>query len=162
TGAAIDLQSRSYRGSRARRIPTAGRRKTGSATGGRLGARRAAAGVRGDPGTGRCEARRLRGRRNPPAGATRQEDDPRRRARGGAARGQRRSQTQARRGRLTFRCARAWSYAAVTEPAAPMSNPYDEFAYRSAPVEWSAPERLALTSLLHGGPRPGLERYRVL
>jgi SAM-dependent methyltransferase len=41
-------------------------------------------------------------------------------------------------------------------------NPYDELPYRSRPVEWSAPERLALCSLLHGGPRVGLDRYRVL
>lgn len=41
-------------------------------------------------------------------------------------------------------------------------NPYDELPYRSAPIEWSAPERLAVTSLLHGGPRVGLDRYRML
>ena len=44
----------------------------------------------------------------------------------------------------------------------PPSNPYDELPYRSCPIEWTAPERLALASLLHGGPRPPLERYRVL
>lgn len=43
-----------------------------------------------------------------------------------------------------------------------MTNPYDEFPYRSVPIEWSAPERLALTSLLHGGPRLSLDDYRVL
>jgi SAM-dependent methyltransferase len=42
------------------------------------------------------------------------------------------------------------------------ANPYDELPYESFPVEWSAPERLALASLLHGGPRPPLEAYRVL
>ena len=43
------------------------------------------------------------------------------------------------------------------------SNPYDELIYRSYPIEWTAPERLALTSLLHGGPRMQLEGpYRVL
>lgn len=41
-------------------------------------------------------------------------------------------------------------------------NPYDELAYRSLPIAWSAPERLALTSLLHAGPRLGLGGYRVL
>jgi len=39
---------------------------------------------------------------------------------------------------------------------------YDNFPYKSMPVEWTAPERLALASLLHGGPRPRLEGYRVL
>lgn len=42
------------------------------------------------------------------------------------------------------------------------SDPYDELPYRSLPVEWAAPERLALVSLLHGGPRPPLDAYRVL
>jgi len=42
------------------------------------------------------------------------------------------------------------------------TNPYDELPYRSCPVEWTAPERLAVASLLHGGPRPPLGRYRVL
>ncbi len=41
-------------------------------------------------------------------------------------------------------------------------NPYDEFPYRSLPIEWTAPERLALASLLHGGPRQPLNSYRVL
>ncbi|HEY0712252.1 MAG TPA: class I SAM-dependent methyltransferase [Polyangia bacterium] len=41
-------------------------------------------------------------------------------------------------------------------------NPYDELPYRSQPIEWTSPERLALVSLLHGGPRPPLDRYRVL
>lgn len=39
---------------------------------------------------------------------------------------------------------------------------YDDLPYKSMPVEWTAPERLALASLLHGGPRPRLDRYRVL
>ena len=41
-------------------------------------------------------------------------------------------------------------------------NPYDELPYRSLSIEWTAPERLALASRLHGGPRPSLNRYRVL
>ncbi|MGW8392272.1 methyltransferase domain-containing protein [Pseudoduganella sp. HUAS MS19] len=41
-------------------------------------------------------------------------------------------------------------------------NPYDEFPYRCVPIEWTAPERLALASLLHGGPRTRLDHYRVL
>ena len=42
------------------------------------------------------------------------------------------------------------------------SNPYDEVPYKSYPIEWVAPERLALASLLHGGPRVPLDDYRVL
>ena len=41
-------------------------------------------------------------------------------------------------------------------------NPYDELHYRCFPIEWSAPERLALASMLHGGPRKSLGSYRVL
>jgi SAM-dependent methyltransferase len=41
-------------------------------------------------------------------------------------------------------------------------NPYDELPYRSVPIDWTSPERLAVASLLHGGPRPPLDRYRVL
>lgn len=41
-------------------------------------------------------------------------------------------------------------------------DPYDELPYRCLPVEWTAPERLALASFLHGGPRPRLDTYRVL
>ena len=41
-------------------------------------------------------------------------------------------------------------------------NPYDELPYKSLPIEWTAPERLAVASLLHGGPRPPLDTYRVL
>ena len=41
-------------------------------------------------------------------------------------------------------------------------NPYDELPYKSLPIEWTAPERLALASLLHGGPRLPLDTYRVL
>ena len=41
-------------------------------------------------------------------------------------------------------------------------NPYDELPYKSLPIEWTAPERLALASLLHGGPRLSLDTYRVL
>ncbi len=42
------------------------------------------------------------------------------------------------------------------------NNPYDELPYCCAPIEWTAPERLALASLLHGGPRIALDRYRML
>jgi SAM-dependent methyltransferase len=41
-------------------------------------------------------------------------------------------------------------------------DPYDELPYRCLPIEWTAPERLALASLLHGGPRQPLDSYRVL
>ncbi len=41
-------------------------------------------------------------------------------------------------------------------------NAYDHLPYKSLPIEWTAPERLALTSRLHGGPQPSLESYRVL
>ena len=41
-------------------------------------------------------------------------------------------------------------------------NPYDELPYKCLPIEWTAPERLALASILHGGPRPLLDTYRVL
>ena len=41
-------------------------------------------------------------------------------------------------------------------------NPYDELPYKSLPIEWTAPERLALASMLHGGPRPALDTYRML
>ena len=41
-------------------------------------------------------------------------------------------------------------------------NPYDELPYLAFPIEWTAPEHLALASLLHDGPRVSLERYRVL
>ena len=44
-----------------------------------------------------------------------------------------------------------------------LDNPYDELPYACFPVEWSAPERLALAAVLHGGPRLGVDRaYRVL
>jgi SAM-dependent methyltransferase len=42
------------------------------------------------------------------------------------------------------------------------SNPYDELPYRSIPIEWTAPEHLALASMLHGGPRQALDSYRLL
>lgn len=41
-------------------------------------------------------------------------------------------------------------------------NAYDDVPYRSYPIEWTAPERLALTSMLHAGPRPPRDDYRVL
>lgn len=41
-------------------------------------------------------------------------------------------------------------------------NPFDELPYFAFPIEWTSPERLALASLFHGGPRLPLERYRVL
>lgn len=57
-------------------------------------------------------------------------------------------------------------YAAPSEPSDGAStsppSPYDEVPYRSYPIEWTAPERLALTSLLHGGPRQSLGAYRML
>lgn len=34
-----------------------------------------------------------------------------------------------------------------------MGNPYDDVVYRCRPIEWTAPERLSLSSMLHGGPR---------
>lgn len=42
------------------------------------------------------------------------------------------------------------------------ANPYDQLPYRCQPIEWTAPERLALTSFLHGGPAPSPSHYRVL
>ena len=42
------------------------------------------------------------------------------------------------------------------------TNPYDELPYKSYSIEWTAPERLAIASVLHGGPRPPLDSYRVL
>lgn len=42
------------------------------------------------------------------------------------------------------------------------TNPYDQLPYRCQPIEWTAPERLALASFLHGGPLPGLRGCRVL
>lgn len=44
----------------------------------------------------------------------------------------------------------------------PKPNPYDELPYLAFPIEWTAPEHLALASLLHGGPRVSLKNYRVL
>jgi cyclopropane fatty-acyl-phospholipid synthase-like methyltransferase len=41
-------------------------------------------------------------------------------------------------------------------------NPYDFLPYRCRPIEWTAPERLALASLIHGGPRAPLDSYAVL
>ena len=41
-------------------------------------------------------------------------------------------------------------------------KPYDELPYRCVPIEWTAPDRLAVTSLLHGGPRPSVHGCRVL
>lgn len=35
-------------------------------------------------------------------------------------------------------------------------------SHKTQAIEWTAPERLAVASLLHGGPLPTLERYRVL
>ena len=53
--------------------------------------------------------------------------------------------------------------------AAPMSarsvrqrDPDNDVPYRSFPVEWTAPERLAIASFLHGGPVPALETSRVM
>jgi SAM-dependent methyltransferase len=41
-------------------------------------------------------------------------------------------------------------------------DPYDDVPYKSLPIEWTAPERLAVAALLHGGPRTPLHTYRVL
>lgn len=41
-------------------------------------------------------------------------------------------------------------------------NLYDDLPYRSLPIEWTAPERLSLASLLYGGPRFPSAEYRVL
>jgi SAM-dependent methyltransferase len=41
-------------------------------------------------------------------------------------------------------------------------NPYDALPYHSRPIPWATPESLALTSLLHGGPRTPTTNYRVL
>ena len=41
-------------------------------------------------------------------------------------------------------------------------DPYDELSYRCRPIEWTAPERLAAASLLHGGPTPAQDSYRSL
>lgn len=49
----------------------------------------------------------------------------------------------------------------MSEPA-PGRDPYDELPYLGKPVVWMAPERLAVVSWIHGGPRPGLDRYRML
>ncbi|HLK41597.1 MAG TPA: methyltransferase [Polyangiaceae bacterium] len=43
-----------------------------------------------------------------------------------------------------------------------MVDPYDELLYESIPVEWTAPERMAATSKLHGGPMPPVEGYRYV
>lgn len=42
------------------------------------------------------------------------------------------------------------------------ANPYDELPYHSMPIAWATPERLAITSLLHGGPRLPTAGYRAL
>jgi len=42
------------------------------------------------------------------------------------------------------------------------NNPYDQLPYRCQPIEWTAPEHLALASLLHGGPCPDVRQCRVL
>jgi SAM-dependent methyltransferase len=40
---------------------------------------------------------------------------------------------------------------------------YDDVPYRSSPIPWTSPDRLAVASLLHGGPRIRLDTpYRVL
>jgi SAM-dependent methyltransferase len=39
---------------------------------------------------------------------------------------------------------------------------YDELPYQCLPIEWTAPERLAVASLLHGGPRCPIDGYTVL
>ena len=47
-------------------------------------------------------------------------------------------------------------------PGMTTANPYDDMPYKCLPIEWTAPERLSLTSLLHGGPRLPRDDYRVL
>jgi len=42
------------------------------------------------------------------------------------------------------------------------SKPFDEFPYLALPIEWTAPERLALASMFHGGPRTSPLTARVL
>jgi SAM-dependent methyltransferase len=42
------------------------------------------------------------------------------------------------------------------------ANPYDELPYRCLPVEYSAPEKLSVASMLRGGPRMPVGPYRVL
>ena len=54
----------------------------------------------------------------------------------------------------------SWQYRGTASKTRP--NPYDELPYRCLPIEWTAPERLAIASLLHGGPRSPLDAYRVL
>lgn len=41
-------------------------------------------------------------------------------------------------------------------------HPYDALPYESLPISWTAPEHLALTALLHGGPRQATSGYRYL
>ena len=41
-------------------------------------------------------------------------------------------------------------------------RPFDEYPYLALPIDWTAPERLATASRLHGGPAPGLSGARVL
>ncbi|HTV01230.1 MAG TPA: class I SAM-dependent methyltransferase [Luteitalea sp.] len=44
-----------------------------------------------------------------------------------------------------------------------MTSPYDDLPYRSSPIPWTSPDRLAVASLLHGGPRLRSDApYRVL
>jgi len=42
------------------------------------------------------------------------------------------------------------------------SKPFDEYPYLALPIEWTAPERLALASTFHGGPRTAPLTGRVL
>lgn len=50
----------------------------------------------------------------------------------------------------------------ISMPNDMSATPYDQLPYRCQPIEWTAPERLTLASLLHGGPTPDLRHYRVL
>lgn len=43
-----------------------------------------------------------------------------------------------------------------------LPDPYDELPYVSAPIEWTAPERMAAVSVLQGGPQPALTGFRYL
>lgn len=42
------------------------------------------------------------------------------------------------------------------------TNAYDDLRYRSLPIEWTSPERIAVASLLHGGPKHTISNNRVL
>ena len=41
-------------------------------------------------------------------------------------------------------------------------DPYDELPYKCCPIDWTAPERIVLSSYLHGGNTTSLTEYRAL